>query len=80
MTPEDAKSLWEDVKANRRKIDECERHLVPGGTDIKLGQKHVCLNCRGALQLTDIGPYIQGYEAAGGQADDVWPGYRRARQ
>lgn len=79
MTREAALTLWEEVKANRRRIDACERHLFPGGTDIKLGQKHFCLNCGGALQLTDIGPYIQGYEAAGGAADDIWPGYRKAK-
>lgn len=75
----EALALWEQVKANRARIEACERHLFPGGHDVKLGQKHICLACGGSMHLTDIGSYIAGYEAAGGAADDIWPNYRKKR-
>lgn len=74
MTP--AQTLWAQVKANRARIEDCKRHRFPGGAGIRLGQKHVCLECGGEMQLTEVGPYIRGYEAAGGNADDIWPSYR----
>jgi hypothetical protein len=75
----DVLSLWEQVKANNRALEACERHLFAGGPVVKLGDKYPCLACGGSMRLTDIGPYIQGYEAAGGSADDIWPGYRKPR-
>lgn len=32
------------------------------------------------MQITDIGQYIDGYEAHGGNADDIWPGYRATKR
>lgn len=71
-------SIWEQVKANHAKLRNCKRHRFPEG-DVKIGQKMVCLECGGEMDLTRIGEYIRGYQAAGGKADDVWPGYERKR-
>jgi len=79
MNRDEARTLFEQVKANSAAIRACPRHRFIGGHEVKLGEKHTCLVCRGEMRLTDIGPYIQGYEAAGGKADDIWPGYREKR-
>jgi hypothetical protein len=71
----DFKGLWAEVKANRAKLDGCARHRFEA-KPVKLGEKQICLMCGGTISLTDMGNYIRGYEAAGGSADDIWPGYR----
>lgn len=79
MNRTEALTLWEKVKANNRALDACSRHRFAGGAITKLGDKYKCLACGGEMRLTDIGPYIQGYEAAGGSADDIWQDYRKTR-
>jgi hypothetical protein len=32
------------------------------------------------MGTVDIGNYIKGFEAAGGSADAVWPGYRKEKR
>ena len=66
--------LWEQVKANRAKLDACPRHRFDS-RPVKMGQKVVCLECGGETGLVDIGYYLKGYRAAGGNPDDVWPGF-----
>ena len=73
-------SIWEQVKANRAKLDGCARHRFEGVRQVKLGSKHVCLVCGGEMGLTSIGDYIKGYEAHGGSVDDIWPGYRASAE
>lgn len=68
-------SIWEEVKENAAKLKACPRHRFPGG-DVKLGQRVTCLECGGWMNLTRAGEYVNGYEAAGGDADNVWPGWR----
>jgi hypothetical protein len=67
-------SIWEQVKANSAKLQACKLHRFEA-QQVKLGQKMNCLNCGGMISLTDIGYYIRGYEAHGGNADDIWLGY-----
>lgn len=66
-------SIWEQVKANSAKLRACPRHRFPGG-DVKIGQKLTCLACGGEMGIPSIADYVRGYEAAGGSADDIWPG------
>jgi hypothetical protein len=75
----DTRKIWEEVKANRAKLDACPRHRFTGGDTIlglRIGQKMTCTVCGGQMELTDVGQYIRGYEAAGKPADDIWPGFR----
>lgn len=72
----DTKRLWEEVKENSHRLEGCKRHRFEGGALEKLGQRYRCLDCKGQMGLTDIGSYISGYEAGGGDCNDVWPGYR----
>lgn len=69
-------SLWEQVKENHRKLNACPRHRFEG-KEVRIGQKMTCLECGGEMDLSRIGQYIDGYRAAGGDSDDVWPGYSR---
>ena len=75
---DDIMSIWEQVKANSTKLRACPRHRFLGG-EIRLGQKVVCLFCGGEMGLVSVGDYIRGYVAAGGDENDVWPGFSAAR-
>lgn len=37
--------------------------------------KIVCFNCGGAMDLIKVSEYVRGYIAAGGNPNDVWPGW-----
>jgi hypothetical protein len=71
------------IEANRDKLDGCKRHRfpaeVPGienGPGAMFGQKIRCLECGGAMDLVALNYYVRGYEAAGGNGNDVLPGWR----
>lgn len=72
----DTKQIWADVQDNSRRTRECPRHAFTADL-VKLGERLTCKNCGGTLRLTDIGQYIAGYVAAGGNAADIWPAYAR---
>lgn len=74
------RTLWEKVKANRRAVEACQRHRFAPNGPILPGRGLVCLACNGSMQLTEIGAYIRGYEAAGGDANDIWPNYRGVKE
>jgi hypothetical protein len=73
ISPE-SRRLWEEVKANGARKDACPRHHFTYET-VQFGQPIRCDNCGGTMQLTDAGMYVKGYIAAGGNPDDVWPGW-----
>lgn len=80
MNKDEAASLFEHIKRNRTKLDACPRHsfecaMTPDEFRAAFGQRLVCTRCNGAMLLTEIGQYIRGYEAAGGNADDIWPDF-----
>ena len=76
-TTTDYKKMLADIRENHRRWRECPRHLYRAWDANKhsLGQKHTCLNCGSSKSLTDIGCYIEGYKAAGGDPNDIMPGY-----
>lgn len=71
------RGIWDDVKANSARLQSCARHRFDG--DFQIGKRKVCLVCGGGMSLTDIGNYIRGYEAGGGSADDIWPGFTKPK-
>ena len=75
---DEIRGIWEQVKANSAKLRSCNRHRFEA-SQVKLGQKMICLNCGGTISLTDVGYYIRGYEANGGNADDIWPGFHKPK-
>lgn len=71
----DGRTLLAEVQENRRRVDGGPRHRFEP-IKVKLGQRVRCGECGGEMRLPELGSYIAGYEAAGGNADDIWPGYR----
>jgi hypothetical protein len=74
FTKEDAARIWEQAKSNIAQLKGCSVHRFRGGAPA-IGKKMVCFNCKGEIGLPEIGTYIAGYIAAGGDAADVWPEY-----
>lgn len=75
ITGDDVKRIWADVKENRRKLDSCKLHQFQVGT-VELGKTMTCINCGGSILPSHVGMYIEGYVAAGGRADMIWPAWR----
>jgi hypothetical protein len=73
MSPE-AGAILARVRENHRRLDGCRRHLFTA-TAVRIGEKLKCEHCGGEISLTNIGAYIAGYRAAGGDAADIWPAY-----
>ncbi len=72
-------AIWVEVQENQRKLNSCKKHRFEGGA-AKMGQKFGCLECGGTLGLTDIGYYVKGYVAHGGNVNDIWPGFERRHE
>ena len=67
-----------EIRANQAKLDSCTAHRFDQTEYEKLprlGMKLTCVRCSGTMRTIDIGYYIKGYEAHGGSANDIWPGY-----
>jgi hypothetical protein len=61
---------------NIDKLHGCSRHrFVPA--EVKVGAYYTCLNCGGQIGAVDLGFYIDGYKAAGGNVNDVFPGWTK---
>lgn len=65
--------IWDQVKANSTRLQECKLHHFTGRP--ATGIKWRCTRCDGEMSGSDVLWYIRGYEAHGGQADDVVPGW-----
>lgn len=79
----DFKAIFEAVRANRDKLDACRRHLfegavpgIEGGVGAMFGRKMECKACGGSMDLIAINHYVRGYEAHGGDGNDILPGWR----
>lgn len=72
----DIDDIWVEVKANHARLKSCAKHQYEGGQIKKLGAKYACKNCGGTRGLEHIGDYIDGYVAAGGNSEDIWPGWK----
>lgn len=68
-------SVWAEVRANQAKLNACLRHTISPDPR-KLGERVTCIHCGGMMSVTDMSMYVKGYEAAGGDCDDIWPGFR----
>lgn len=72
----DTKALLAEVQANRAKIDSCARHRFEiGDPPYRFGAKFERTNCGGTMDAVQAFRYCQGYKAAGGDPNDVIPGY-----
>lgn len=75
MTDIDFKGIFAQVKANSEAIRACKKHRFERQESYSLGQKHKCIECGGEMRMPEIGSYIRGYEAHGGNAEDIFPGW-----
>lgn len=76
MNREQTNALWEAIKANRKRLNECPKHRFEiGEPPYRLMQKATCLHCHGEMELTTIDEYLRGYRAAGGNPNDIVPGW-----
>lgn len=78
----DTKRLMADIEANNAKLNACPRHFfgltdedIAKGVGYMIGQKVTCQRCGGQLRLTDVNQYVRGFAAAGGNPNDVLPGW-----
>lgn len=68
----DESPLFSEVKARRVCLDACPRHSFDlGPMPFSIGDKANCLRCGVPMSLTNIGDYIRGYIAAGGDPCDI---------
>lgn len=62
-----------EVKENHRKRRSCPQHRFPPA-ESKWHRKVVCLRCSGWLTMSDALAYCEGFRAAGGDPEEIWPG------
>lgn len=75
MADIDFAGLYRTITANNKLLTECPKHYFVASPPIQLGQKVICANCGGAMNLVEARQYILGYMAGGGDPNDVWPGW-----
>ena len=64
------------IRENAAKIEGCPKHhFKTDPPPYKLGQRFTCSNCGGEMDGIGVLRYMQGYLAAGGNSDDVCPGW-----
>lgn len=70
-------ALLASIRANQNRLDACPKHFFDiGEPPYKFGMKLTCQNCGGEMDAVKAFVYVQGYEAAGGNANDVIPNFR----
>lgn len=74
----DVQKIWRKARENNKRIESCSRHVFPADS-VRLGVKYRCLNCRGEMDAVSVKYYIEGYMAAGGNPDVIWPGWEYVR-
>lgn len=78
----DAGKRWAEISANNDMLNACPRHFfelsdeeIAEGVGGLFGKKLTCRRCNGSMRLTDINHYVRGFAAAGGNPNDVLPGW-----
>jgi hypothetical protein len=69
----DFRAIAAEVKENLRKRRACPQHLFPPA-EAKMQTRVVCTRCTAWLGTCDALAYCEGFRAAGGDTDEVWPG------
>lgn len=71
-----SKELFEQIKANRAKLDACPRHAFGELPPLAFGVKLTCQRCGGTLGAIEAAQYARGFEAAGGNPDEIIADFR----
>jgi hypothetical protein len=75
----DVSNIWKQVQADSAARSLCPRHHYdPNPNGYRLGEKLTCTVCGVADRLGDIGKYIAGYVSAGGNGNDILPGWGKS--
>lgn len=77
-----AEAAWNRAQENQTRLRGCDRHHFEEPAEIVLGMRLTCTKCGGYMRLSDIAMYLHGYQAAGGNTDDVilgWPAKREGK-
>ena len=71
------------IARNRDRLNACRRHRFPAaiegieqGVGAMFGGKSTCERCGGQLSLIELNQYVRGYEAGGGNGNEIIPGWR----
>lgn len=78
----DHKLILEELRANQDRLDRCKLHHFPTWPALheiptRLGLKVSCSNCGGVIDALHAAAYTRGYVAAGGDGNDIIPGWSR---
>jgi hypothetical protein len=74
-----AAATWQAAKANITKRDSCKQHLF-NPEEYAFGKFMTCQNCGCKAPIHYIAPYIAGFVAHGGDANDIWPEWEGSPQ
>lgn len=80
MTREEAQKLWAQVKENALALERCKAHKFEGFAENWWRMPNMrlrCVNCGGEMCANDALHYVRGYQAAGGNGDDVIKGWSK---
>jgi len=70
-----SKNILEEVRANIKIKNSCKLHNITPPEELKLGHVFTCNNCGAKIRTNEIGSYIRGYQAAGGDCNDIYEGW-----
>lgn len=80
MDRTESKRLWDEITANNKKLNDCPRHffteMLASNLVERMRSKLNCQNCGGQISLLALNQYIRGFEAAGRDGNEIWPGWR----
>lgn len=66
-----------EIKERVRREQNCPRHLYKiGPGPYGLGTYYICAHCGSRRRMFEIGQYLRGYVAAGGNPKDVCPDWK----
>lgn len=70
-------TLIAEIKENHAKLNGCARHCFDNETKppLPFAMRLTCRNCGGNMDAVQAFRYCQGFKAAGGNPNDVMPGY-----
>lgn len=66
------------IKRNRERLEACKKHsfAYPEDRPLQFGEKLTCTKCGGVMDAVQAFRYCEGFEAAGGDPNEVIKGFR----
>ena len=78
MNKEQVAEVLAAIKRNRERLDGCKKHsfAYPEDRALRFGEKLTCCNCGCVMDAVQAFVYCRGFEAAGGDPNEVIKGFR----